>query len=121
VETKTLGFLLQTGPYTFQNSRTLYELAKAALSKGYRVKVFLFIDGVNNAKLNQDPDPERPMNQMFQELADAGVEFQACGLCTSARGFAQDGSDFIHGATVSGLTEFGEIVGQCDRFITFTI
>lgn len=119
MEGKTLGILLETGPYTFQNSRTLYELAKAAVSKGHIVKVFLFIDGVNNAKLNQDPDPERPMNQMFQELADAGVEFQACGLCTSARGFAQDGSDFTEGVTVSGLTEFAEIIGQCDRFITF--
>jgi tRNA 2-thiouridine synthesizing protein D len=121
VESKTLGFLLETGPYTFQNSRTFYELAKAALSKGHKVKVFLFVDGVNNAKLNQDPDPDRPMNQILQELADAGVEFQACGLCTTARGFSQDGSDFTKGVTVSGLTEFAEIIGQSDRFITFTI
>ncbi|MEM2143054.1 MAG: DsrE family protein [Candidatus Thorarchaeota archaeon] len=117
MNTKTLGVLLTTGPYSYENSHTFYELARAALEKGYDVKVFLFIDGVNNAKLNQDPDPDIPMNRRFQELADAGVEFQACGLCTSARGFDQGGSDFIPGVQVSGLTEFAEIVGQCDRLL----
>jgi tRNA 2-thiouridine synthesizing protein D len=121
MQSKTLGVLVLTGPYTFENSRTLYELAKAAIGKGHKVKVFLFVDGVYNAKLRQDPDPERPMNEIFQELADAGVEFQACGLCTSARGFAQDGSDFIGGVSVSGLTEFAQIIGECDRFITLTL
>jgi tRNA 2-thiouridine synthesizing protein D len=52
--------LLLTSPYTYQNSETFYEIAKAALEKGHEVKVFLFVDGVNNAKLNQEPDPERP-------------------------------------------------------------
>ncbi|NWF94617.1 MAG: DsrE family protein [Candidatus Thorarchaeota archaeon] len=118
MQKKVLGILLMTGPYTYQNSHTLYQLAGAALEEGYDVKVFLFVDGVNNAKLNQDPDPDVPMNKRFKELADAGVEFQACGLCTSARGFDQKGSDFIEGVEVSGLTEFAEIVGQCDRFIT---
>ncbi|MCJ7817265.1 MAG: DsrE family protein, partial [Candidatus Thorarchaeota archaeon] len=86
---KTLGILLNTSPYTFQNSHTFYELCKAALAKDYGVKVFLFMDGVNNAKLNQDPDPDRPMNDKLAELVKEGVEFQACGLCTSARGFDQ--------------------------------
>jgi tRNA 2-thiouridine synthesizing protein D len=121
VEKKNLGILLMTSPYTFQNSHTFYDLAKAAIEKGYGVKVFLFVDGVNNAKLNQDPDPDRPMEEKLQELADAGVEFQACGLCTSARGFSQLGEDFIEAAEVSGLTEFAEQVGEVDRFITFGI
>jgi len=120
LEKKTLGILLNTSPYTFQNSHTFYDLAKAAIDKGYGVKVFLFVDGVNNAKLNQDPDPDRPMNEKFQELADAGVQFQACGLCTSARGHDQRGEDFIPGVEVSGLTEFAEIIGEVDRFITLT-
>ncbi len=118
---KTLGFLLMTGPYTFENSMTFYKLAKAAIEKGYEVKVFLFVDGVNNAKLNQDPSPEEPINELFQELADAGVVFQACGLCTAARGFDQTGKDFIPGVEVSGLTEFAEIVGECDRLITLSV
>ena len=118
---KTLGILLMTGPYTFENSHTFYDLAKAALEKGYEVKVFLFVDGVNNAKVNQDPSPDEPMNEKLQELADAGVEFQACGLCTAARGFDQTGNDFVLGVEVSGLTEFAEIIGECDRFVTFSI
>ncbi|MGQ4871690.1 MAG: DsrE/DsrF/TusD sulfur relay family protein, partial [Candidatus Thorarchaeota archaeon] len=89
--------------------------------KGYEVKVFLFVDGVNNANLNQDPSPDEPINEKLQELADAGVEFQACGLCTAARGFDQTGSDFVPGVEVSGLTEFAEIIGECDRFVTFSI
>jgi tRNA 2-thiouridine synthesizing protein D len=120
MDTKILGILLTTSPYTFQNSHTFYDLCKAALSKGYGVKVFLFVDGVNNAKLNQDPDPDRPMNEKFQELADEGVVFQACGLCTSARGFDQTGADFIPGVEVSGLTEFAEIVGEVDRLVTLS-
>ena len=119
MEKKTLGILLLTAPYTYQNSHTFYDLAKAALDKGYGVKVFLFVDAVNNAKLGQEPDPDTPMNDRLQELADAGAEFQACGLCTSARGFDQRGSDFIEGVEVSGLTELAEYVGEADRFVTF--
>ena len=118
---KTLGILLNTSPYTFQNSHTFYDLCKAALAKGYDVKVFLFVDGVNNAKLNQDPDPEIPMNQKFAELANEGVQFQACGLCTSARGFDQRGSDFVESVEVSGLTEFAEQIGEADRFVSFSL
>ncbi len=121
MEKKTLGILIMSGPYTFQNSHTFYNFVRTALDKGYGVKVFLFVDGVNNAKLNQDPSPDEPMNERFQELADLGVEFQACGLCTSARGFDQSGADFIPGVEVSGLTEFAEIVGEVDRFVTLSI
>ena len=116
---KTLGILLNTSPYTFQNSHTFFDLCKTTLAKGYGVKVFLFVDGVNNAKLNQDPDPDRPMNDKFLELINDGVEFAVCGLCTSARGFDQRGSDFIEGVDVSGLTEFAEQVGEIDRFVSF--
>ena len=118
---KTLGVILNTSPYTFQNSHTFYDLCKAALAKGYGVKVFLFVDGVNNAKLNQDPDPDRAMNDKFSELASEGVEFQACGLCTSARGFDQRGSDFPESIEVSGLTELAEQVGEVDRFVVFSM
>jgi tRNA 2-thiouridine synthesizing protein D len=121
LEKKTLGILLMTSPYTFQNSHTFYDLCRAVLEKGYGVKVFLFVDGVNNAKLNQEPDPDRPMNDKFLELANEGVEFQACGLCTSARGFDQKGGDFISAVEVSGLTEFAEQVGEVDRFVTFSM
>ncbi|MGQ4912988.1 MAG: DsrE/DsrF/TusD sulfur relay family protein [Candidatus Thorarchaeota archaeon] len=121
MEKKVLGVLLTTTPYTFQNSHTFYEMCVAALEKGYGVKVFLFVDGVNNVKLNQDPDPDRPMNDKFAELVEKGVEFQLCGLCTSARGFDQKGSDYIPGVEVSGLTEFAEIVGECDKFVAFTL
>ena len=121
MEKKTLGILLLSSPYTYENSHTFYELAKTALERGYGVKVFLFVDGVNNAKLNQDPDPDTPMNDRFQELADLGIQFQACGLCTSARGFDQRGSDFIDSVEVSGLTEFAEIVGEVERFVTFSL
>lgn len=121
MEKKVLGILLMTAPYTFENSHTFYYLCKAALAKGYGVKVFLFVDGVNNAKLNQEPDPDRPMNDKFLELVNEGVEFQACGLCTSARGFDQRGGDFIEGMEVSGLTEFAEQIGEVDRFVTFSI
>ena len=58
LDKKTLGILLLSSPYTYQNSETFYELAKSSVEKGYAVKVFIFVDAVNNAKLNQDPDPE---------------------------------------------------------------
>jgi tRNA 2-thiouridine synthesizing protein D len=121
LDKKTLGILLLSSPYTYQNSETFYELAKSSIEKGYAVKVFLFVDAVNNAKLNQDPDPEVPMNERFAELGSLGVEFQACGLCTSARGFDQSGSDFIPEVEVTGLTELAEIIGESDRFLTFVM
>jgi len=119
--TETLGILLTSGPYTYQHSDTFFELASAALEKGYSVKTFLYVDGVHNAKTGQDPSPERPMNDKFQELADKGVIFHACGLCTLARGYGRLGEDFIDGVEVTGLTEFAEMVGGCDRLLTFRI
>ncbi len=118
---KTLGILLLSGPYTYQNSDTFVKLAKAALAHGYAVKAFLFIDGVNNAKRNQSPDPLPPLNERFQELADLGLGFKACGPCTSARGFDRAGDDFIAGVEVGALNDFADIVGECDRFITMTL
>ncbi len=121
MEKKTLGILLLTGPYTHQNSETFVKLARSALENGYAVKAFLFVDGVNNAKLNQNPDPLRPMNEQFQELAEMDLVFRACSPCTSARGFGQEGEEFISGVEIGGLNEFAEIVGECDRFITMTL
>jgi sulfur relay (sulfurtransferase) complex TusBCD TusD component (DsrE family) len=117
----TLGILLTSGPYTYQHSDTFFDLALAALKKGHSVKAFLYVDGVHNAKLDQDPSPERPMNEKFQELADRGVIFHACGLCTLARGYGRLGEDFIEGVEVTGLTEFAEIVGECDKLVSFSI
>ncbi len=113
-----LTFLIMTGPYTYENSETFVNLARSALNKGYKVSAFLYVDGVYNAHLGQDPEPDTPMNQRFQELADAGVVFHACGLCTTARGFDQQGKDFITGVSVSGLTEFAELIGESDRVVT---
>lgn len=117
----TLGILLTTGPYTYQHSDTFFELASAALERGYSVEVFLYVDGVYNAKIEQDPSPERPMNEKFGELVEKGAVFHACGLCTLARGYDRLGEDFIEGVEVTGLTEFAEIVGECDKLVTFTI
>lgn len=43
-----LGFMLNTGPYSFEYTDLVVNLAREAVKKGHTVKIYLYIDGAYN-------------------------------------------------------------------------
>ncbi|MHA1727603.1 MAG: DsrE family protein, partial [Promethearchaeota archaeon] len=50
---KSLGLLFFSGPYQSQASETACKLAAAALDKGIKVQIFLYMDAANCVLENQ--------------------------------------------------------------------
>lgn len=112
------GFLLTAGPFQFENSETLYNLANAALDKGHEVDIFMYLDGVYNPIKHQTfPDLDVMPKDQFEEILKKGAKIICCGICVNARGL-EKGKEYIDGPKVGGLPDFAEIVGECDRLIT---
>lgn len=95
-----------------------YEIGRAALDKGHKVKYFLFLDSVYcPIKYQKFPEWEKQPKDKFAELIEKGAEVVACGICTNARGL-EEGKDFIEKVRVGGLPDFANIVGEVDRLIS---
>lgn len=114
----TIGFLLTTGPYQYENADTLYNIASAALDKGHGVKIFQYLDGVYNPVAAQAfPDLSVLPKDKVASLLERGATVIACGICVNARGL-EGGKGYVEGARVGGLPDFAEIVADVDRLIT---
>lgn len=115
----TIGLLLTSGPFQFQNWDTAFSIGDAALDKGHTVKYFLYLDGVYNPIKHQTfPDLEVMPKDRLAELVKKGAEVIACGICVNARGL-QGGKEYIEGVRVGGLPDFADIVSEADRLLTF--
>ena len=112
-----LGFLLRTGPYTSQNSDTIYELCRRALAKGHECSVFLYEDGVYQVDRDIKAPQERNIAERWAELIEHGARVVACGVCAQFRGQAKD--DVLPGVKRAGLASLVKMVAECDRFVSF--
>jgi tRNA 2-thiouridine synthesizing protein D len=112
-----IGFLLNTGPYTFQNTNTVIRLARAALRKGHECSIFLYIDGVINANKDIVSPGEKGIADELKELAAEGVTIRICGECAKYRGQKRDG--VVEGSRQAGIGALAEIMGNSDRFLAF--
>lgn len=113
---KKIGFLVTSGPYTFQHMDTMYHLSKAALDKGCAVSVFLYMDAVIILNSNIRSPGERSIPAMIKELADRGAQIVACGECAKFRGIRRE--NIPEKTQLSGIASLAEMVETCDRFIT---
>lgn len=112
-----ITFNVQTGPYTFQNLDTLYELAKRALDRGHEVAVFLYVDSVGAMSANITTPGDRNIPQRLSELIEKGAVIRGCGACAKYRGYKRD--EVIEGARIAGTAVLGEMIATSDRFINF--
>jgi tRNA 2-thiouridine synthesizing protein D len=112
-----IGFLLNTGPYTFENTNTVVRLAQAALKKGHECSVFLYIDGIINANKDIVSPGEKSIAEEFKELAAEGVTIRICGECAKYRGQKRGG--VVEGSRQAGIGALAEIMSNADRFLTF--
>ncbi len=115
----SIAFCILSGPFTFQNSNSLIQLANAALAKGHQITgIFFFVDGVYNVnkKIKVEPGSlDVPVE--LKELADKGVKMAACSSCSEYRGIG--GGDLIPGAEFAGLATFSEFVEAADKVVVF--
>jgi len=112
-----IGFLLNTGPYTFENTNTVVRLARAALKKGHQCSIFLFVDGVINASKDIVSPGETSIPEQLKELAAEGVTVRICGECAKYRGQKRD--CIVEGSRQAGVGALAEIMGSSDRFLAF--
>lgn len=111
-----IGFLLRTGPYSYENTDVVYHLSKSFLKKGNEVSIFFFEDGVINLVKDIKSSSERNLSAKMQELSDLEAVLSGCGACAKFRGIKKSG--IIEGATLSGLATLSKFVRNSDRFIT---
>ncbi|MBE0432338.1 DsrE family protein [candidate division WOR-3 bacterium] len=111
-----IGFLVTAAPYSFQDIDTVYHLARAALQKGHGVNIFLFMDAVIAVNKNIRSPGERSVTEMMQELVARGARIVACGDCAQFRGLRRD--ILIENTRMTGIATLGEMIEECDRFVT---
>jgi len=110
----TLSFLFFSGPYQSESPETVIELAKAALDKGIKVKIFCYMDAVNCVKTGQKKVPGvTNIEEGFKELISKGAEVRLCSLCLLVRGT----KDVLEGAKRAGTPDIAEMAEESDRFL----
>jgi tRNA 2-thiouridine synthesizing protein D len=115
----SIAFCVLSGPYSFEGSHTLIQLANAALAKGHQITgIFFFVDGVYN--LNKKIKVESGSLDVpsgFKALADKGVKMVACSACSEYRGIGE--GDLVAGAEIGGLAMFSEFVDGAEKVVVF--
>jgi len=110
----TIGFLFFSGPYQSESPETMIELAKAALEKGLKVKIFCYMDAVNCVKTGQKKVPGvTNIEEQIRELIAEGAEVRLCTLCMLVRGT----KDYIEGSKRAGTPDVADIVEESDRVL----
>lgn len=113
---KTLGMILWTTPYGFQNTGTALRLAKTALQKGYSVKLFATGDGVHNFTKDQKASGIPNAEKQFSELMKTGLRVELCGTCLNFRGIKNE--EITSGAERSNLKNLFSMIQHSDACIT---
>jgi tRNA 2-thiouridine synthesizing protein D len=113
---KTLGMILWTTPYGCQNTSTAIKLARAAMRKGYPVKLFASGDGIHNFTKGQKATGLPNAEKEFAELTQRGLLVELCGTCLNFRGI-EDGL-ISPGAARSTIKNLFSMVKESDVCIT---
>lgn len=110
-----ISFLIFAGPYQTESAETTIELAKAALDKNIKVRIFCYMDAVNNVHSGQKKVPGvMNIEEEFKELIARGAEVSLCTLCLLVRGV----KNWVEGAKRSGTPDIGDMIEESDRFLS---
>ncbi len=113
----SIAFCILSGPYTFQGTHTLVQLANAALAKGHEITgIFFFVDGVYNVNKRIKVEAgSLDLPAELEHLAGKGVKMVACSACAGYRGIGE--GDMVPGAKIAGLATFGEFFEAADKVV----
>lgn len=93
------------------------KLARAALDKGYGVRLFGYGEGVTAVKKGQKPKRFPNVGEELQEILSKGATTAVCETCYAARGFER--GEEIEGAKVGSLTnDLFRFLSESDRLVT---
>ena len=112
---KSLGILFYKSPIQNSSPATAYEIAKAALKKGYKVKIFCFMDGVYSILKGHGEPPKGMLNieEAFNELIKEGAQVIICDLTARQRGV----KNVLDGVIKGGTPDLAHVLSEIDKFI----
>ncbi|MEM0448315.1 MAG: DsrE family protein [Methanomassiliicoccales archaeon] len=115
---KTMVIQLRTGSMMSMDSNVAIKLARAALEKGYNVRMFGYGEGVTVIKDGQDPKRFPNVGKEIKELVEQkGLVVTVCETCCAARGIHR--GEEIKGTKIGSLTnDFSKFISEGDRLVT---
>jgi tRNA 2-thiouridine synthesizing protein D len=115
---KTLVIQLRLGSMMSMDANVAIKLARAALAKGYAVRMFGYGEGITVIKEGQDPKRFPNVGKEIKELVDEkGLVVVVCETCCAARGIHR--GEEIKGTKVGSLTnDLSRFVSEGDRMVT---
>lgn len=116
-ENKVLTLLLTRGPFISEYADLAVNLALKARKKGYKVNMFLYLDGAWLPHVKTDKDYSNP-GEWLKWAIKKGVTVRACERCSSARDLNEE--DIQDGIKISGLYSFIDMLAESDKVLTFT-
>ncbi|MCG7841554.1 MAG: DsrE family protein [Methanomassiliicoccales archaeon] len=114
---KTMTIQVRTGTMMNMDTNVAVKLARAALDKGYGVRIFGYGEGVTLIKNGQDPKRFPNVGNETIELLGKGLEVVVCETCCKARGIVR--GEEIEGTKIGSLTnDLSRFVTESDRMVT---
>ena len=106
------GILITSG-LAERDLYTAGRLARAAVSQGHEVRVFVMGDGVQHLV----DHPKNPSRRDLQELLASGVEVACCAMNSELRGLTKD--RLVPGVCWGSQYDHARIVNWSDRYLAF--
>jgi sulfur relay (sulfurtransferase) complex TusBCD TusD component (DsrE family) len=115
---KTLTIIVMRGPYVSQAPELAVHAAIEAKRLGYKVNLFLYLDGVFCSHLTKDKEYHNPGEWLHWCVAK-GINVAMCSRCTGARDL--EASCVIPGIRFGSVwEELTHMIHESDKVLTFT-
>lgn len=106
MDSKKIGFLLALPP-SHMSADSVHGLARAAITAGHEVYLYLIDEGVKNIHTDQ-----------YRGLAHIGVRVFACAYGCQQHHVPTDNID--PKMSLCGLVVLSGLIDACDKFLSFT-
>jgi sulfur relay (sulfurtransferase) complex TusBCD TusD component (DsrE family) len=113
---KILTILLIKGPYVSEAADIAFQTALKAKQMGYKVHVFLYLDGTWNSHLTGDKNYNNP-GDWLKRLIRKEIQVTSCEGCSNARDLTE--GNIIKGVQISGSTKLIDYLRDSDKVLTF--
>ena len=113
---KVLTILLIKGPYVSEAADIAFKTALKAKRKGYKVNIFLYLDGTWNSHLTGDKNFNNP-GDWLKRVIRKEIDVKACERCSNARDLKEN--NIIDGVNISGSSKLIDFLMESDKVLTF--
>jgi len=114
---KVLTIQIRSGTMMNMDVNVMVKLARAALDKGYGVRIFGYGEGIMAIKNGQEPKRFPNIGKILEELVERGAQIAVCETCAYARGVKR--GEEVPGTKIGSLTnDLSVMVSESDRMVT---